>query len=84
MKIKIVMLRVLILSIFFIGSVPGTQKSARDLEVRKTVSADGVKIVYTVGGGGEPVLVFIHGGFADRTFWKNQLAHFSGKYRYSE
>ncbi|HEX2694435.1 MAG TPA: alpha/beta hydrolase, partial [Acidobacteriota bacterium] len=44
-------------------------------------SADGVTIVYSAVGAGEPALVFIHGGLADRTFWDAQLEAFSGHYR---
>jgi len=44
-------------------------------------SADGVEIVYSAAGAGEPALVFIHGGLADRTFWDSQLKAFSGKHR---
>jgi pimeloyl-ACP methyl ester carboxylesterase len=48
--------------------------------VRKTCrSADGVEIVYSVAGTGEPALVFIHGGLANRGFWDGQLAAFGGK-----
>jgi pimeloyl-ACP methyl ester carboxylesterase len=44
------------------------------------VSFDGVEIVYSIQGKNEPALVFIHGGFADRTFWPDQMKHF-GRYR---
>jgi len=44
-------------------------------------STDGVKIAYTTKGQGEPALVFIHGGLADRTFWSNQMEAFSDRYR---
>jgi pimeloyl-ACP methyl ester carboxylesterase len=49
---------------------------------RKTCSApDGVTIVYSAAGAGEPALVFIHGGLADRTFWDAQLRAFAGSHR---
>jgi pimeloyl-ACP methyl ester carboxylesterase len=45
---------------------------------RKTCQApDGVTIVYSVCGSGEPALIFIHGGLADRSFWTGQLEFFS-------
>ncbi len=45
--------------------------------VRKTCrSADGVEIVYSVAGRGEPALVFVHGGLANRRFWDRQLVEF--------
>jgi pimeloyl-ACP methyl ester carboxylesterase len=39
-------------------------------------SVDGVRIAYTAKGDGEPALVFIHGGLADRTHWSNQINDF--------
>lgn len=49
---------------------------------RKTCFAeDGVSIVYSAAGAGDPALVFIHGGLADRTFWEGQLREFAGFYR---
>ncbi len=44
-------------------------------------SADGVEIVYSAAGAGEPALVFIHGGLANRSFWDAQLKAFAGKHR---
>ena len=50
--------------------------------LRKTCrSADGVEIVYSVGGTGEPALVFVHGGLANRGFWDGQLKAFGPRYR---
>jgi pimeloyl-ACP methyl ester carboxylesterase len=48
---------------------------------RTAVSGDGVTIAYTVAGAGEPALVFVHGGFADRSFWRHQLAAFAATHR---
>ena len=49
---------------------------------RKTCrAADGVTIVYSVCGAGEPALLFINGGLADRTFWDAQLLAFGEKHR---
>jgi pimeloyl-ACP methyl ester carboxylesterase len=49
---------------------------------RKTCQAsDGVTIVYSAAGAGEPALIFIHGGLADRTFWDAQLKAFSDRHR---
>jgi pimeloyl-ACP methyl ester carboxylesterase len=45
---------------------------------RKTCkSADGVPIVYSAAGSGGPALVFIHGAFASRRFWDEQIQAFS-------
>ena len=40
----------------------------------RTMSADGVEIVYSYAGTGQTSLLFIHGGLANRSFWKPQLA----------
>jgi pimeloyl-ACP methyl ester carboxylesterase len=49
---------------------------------RKTCFArDGVPIVYSAAGTGDPGLVFIHGGLADRTFWENQIREFAKLHR---
>jgi hypothetical protein len=42
-------------------------------ERRTCKAAGGVPIVYSVAGSGEPALVFIHGGFANRGFWDEQI-----------
>ncbi len=47
---------------------------------RKTCRAfDGITIVYSRRGTGEPALLFIHGGLADRTFWEPELEEFGGR-----
>ena len=43
-------------------------------------SVDGVEIAYSVRGDRPTALVFVHGGLADRTFWKNQLSDLSDRY----
>lgn len=49
---------------------------------RKTCkAADGVEIVYSACGGGEPALVFIHGGLANRGFWDGELNRFADRHR---
>jgi pimeloyl-ACP methyl ester carboxylesterase len=49
---------------------------------RKTCKAiDAVPIVYSVAGSGEPALVFIHGGFANRGFWDEQMKALSPRHR---
>ncbi len=44
-------------------------------------SSDGVRIAYSTSGEGEPALVFVHGGLADRSFWTNQMQAFSGRHK---
>jgi pimeloyl-ACP methyl ester carboxylesterase len=49
---------------------------------RKTCrAADGVEIVYSACGAGEPALLFIHGGLASRGFWNDELVQFADQYR---
>jgi pimeloyl-ACP methyl ester carboxylesterase len=61
--------------------VMGVTISEDQPAVKKVKSFDNVEIVYSVQGEKEPALVFIHGGFADRSFWKNQFAYFSGNHK---
>jgi sigma-B regulation protein RsbQ len=54
----------------------------RELPVSGHVrSADGVEIAYVDRGAGPVVIVFIHGGLADRSFWAEQFAGLAGRYR---
>lgn len=49
---------------------------------RKTCDTpDGVPMVYSAVGTGEPALVFIHGGLANRGFWDGELRRFGDEYR---
>jgi pimeloyl-ACP methyl ester carboxylesterase len=49
---------------------------------RKTCTApDGLEIVYSAAGSGEPALVFIHGGLANRGFWDGELNAFASHHR---
>jgi pimeloyl-ACP methyl ester carboxylesterase len=49
---------------------------------RKTCrSSDGVTIVYSAAGAGEPALLFIHGGLADRSFYDAEFQAFAAKHR---
>jgi pimeloyl-ACP methyl ester carboxylesterase len=51
------------------------------IERKTCLAEDGVLIVYSAAGAGDPALIFIHGGLADRTFWEEQLKEFSGLHR---
>jgi pimeloyl-ACP methyl ester carboxylesterase len=44
-------------------------------------ASDGVTIVYSACGAGEPALVFIHGGLANRSFWDAELKAFGASHR---
>lgn len=51
------------------------------IERKKCLAEDGVTIVYSAAGAGDPALVFIHGGLADRSFWDGQLRAFGTRHR---
>ncbi|MFZ2052577.1 MAG: alpha/beta hydrolase [Candidatus Aminicenantales bacterium] len=52
-----------------------------DIEKKTCLAPDGVTIVYSAAGSGEPALLFIHGGLAERSFWDAQLRAFAGSHR---
>ena len=65
-----------------LSAVPKGGESMSPVIERKTCTApDGVTIVYSAAGAGEPALVFIHGGLAERSFYDGQLQAFAGKHR---
>ncbi|MGA2533698.1 MAG: alpha/beta hydrolase [Candidatus Aminicenantales bacterium] len=51
------------------------------IERRTCAAPDGVTIVYSVCGKGEPELIFTHGGLADRSFWDAEFKAFGGTHR---
>lgn len=53
----------------------------RTIERKTCAAADGVTIVYSTTGSGEPALVFIHGGLGNRGFWDGELSAFSARHR---
>lgn len=57
----------------------GDMKSS--IERKTCKAADGVTIVYSAAGAGEPALVFIHGGLANRGFWEHELNAFADRHR---
>jgi pimeloyl-ACP methyl ester carboxylesterase len=65
------------------ASLPGNGENIMGVNIeRKTCAApDGVTIVYSASGSGEPALVFIHGGLAERSFWNAQLEAFAPRHR---
>jgi pimeloyl-ACP methyl ester carboxylesterase len=52
-------------------------RMAPTIERKTCTAADGVTIVYSATGSGEPALVFIHGGLANRGFWDGELKSLS-------
>jgi pimeloyl-ACP methyl ester carboxylesterase len=54
---------------------------ARTIERQTCLAPDGVTLVYSAAGSGEPALVFVHGGLADRSFWESELRNLSADHR---
>lgn len=51
------------------------------IERKICLAPDGVTIVYSVCGAGEPALLFVHGGLADRSFWDAEIKAFGAGHR---
>jgi pimeloyl-ACP methyl ester carboxylesterase len=66
-----------------VGSPPRGVMStpARAAAPDSVASKDGVNIVYTVEGAGQPTLVFVHGWAGNKSFWRQQLDEFSKSYK---
>lgn len=60
---------------------PPAVESETAVETGTVASADGVPIAYSSHGAGSPALVFIHGGYADQTFWRHQVDSLAGRHR---
>jgi len=54
---------------------------AQTIERKTCTAPDGVTIVYSAAGAGEPALVFIHGGLANRGFWNGELRNLAAHHR---
>ncbi|UCF69136.1 MAG: alpha/beta hydrolase [Acidobacteriota bacterium] len=64
------------------GPTEEPAEAAEPLVLSGTVpSADGVPIAYTSTGSGVPAIVFIHGGYADQSFWAKQIEPLSARYQ---
>lgn len=63
------------------ASMKGQDEPMVKIEKKTCLAPDGVKIVYSAAGAGEPALVFIHGGLANREFWDGQLKAFADRHR---
>jgi pimeloyl-ACP methyl ester carboxylesterase len=59
----------------------GGRSMSVKIERKTCLAPDGVEIVYSVAGRGEPALVFIHGGLANRGFWDGQLREFGAGHK---
>jgi pimeloyl-ACP methyl ester carboxylesterase len=70
-----------IISLIAAGQKREESRMDGKIERKTCLAPDGVEIVYSAAGAGEPALVFIHGGLADRTFWDAQLQVFAWDHR---
>jgi pimeloyl-ACP methyl ester carboxylesterase len=61
----------------FFAKAPAVAAAAAD----SVASKDGVNIVYTVEGDGQPALVFVHGWAGNKSFWQPQLDELKKKYK---
>jgi pimeloyl-ACP methyl ester carboxylesterase len=78
----LVLLRMFAAMVAVTAALAGEEKNMAITIERKICQAeDRVMIVYSACGAGEPALVFIHGGLADRSFWDAQLKAFGGNHR---
>ncbi len=72
----------LLLTIFAAAAAAqGGDEPVPKIERKTCLAPDGVTLVYSAAGSGEPALVFIHGGLAERTFYDGQLKAFAGSHR---
>jgi len=58
-----------------------TTTTTPGIERKICKAPDGVEIVYSAAGSGEPALLFIHGGLANRHFWDGELKAFAARHR---
>jgi len=82
MKFRIGLILIAALAaLIFMASAQGEERMTASIERKTCLAPDGVTIVYSAAGAGDPALVFIHGGLADRSFFAGQLRAFAGRYR---
>jgi pimeloyl-ACP methyl ester carboxylesterase len=80
-NITLTLLAGLALTVLTVPAVTKGGTAMTDIEKKTCRAPDGVTIVYSAAGSGEPALLFIHGGLAERSFWDEQLRAFSGRHR---
>ena len=79
--------KVLVSAVAAVAAAPAFAAAAQEKPLaptieRKTCTAsDGVTIVYSAAGAGEPALVFVHGGLANRGFWDGELKSLAAHHR---
>jgi len=80
-KARIAATAALIIAALSPASGCGGKTMSVNIERKTCLAPDGVEIVYSVAGRGEPAFVFIHGGLANRGFWDGQLREFGATHR---
>jgi pimeloyl-ACP methyl ester carboxylesterase len=78
---RLAMLTMLALLVMAASALACGADTAVRIERKTCRSADGVEIVYSVAGTGEPAMVFIHGGLANRGFWDAELKAFGPRHK---
>lgn len=68
-----------VLSVLLLLFIISTINAQNKTEFAK--SKDGVSIAYITAGQGEKAIVFIHGWCCNKTYWENQITHFSKNYK---
>jgi pimeloyl-ACP methyl ester carboxylesterase len=63
------------------GTAAQEKPMAQTIERKTCTAPDGVTLVYSAAGAGEPALVFIHGGLANRGFWDGELRNLAARHR---
>jgi pimeloyl-ACP methyl ester carboxylesterase len=71
----------LVVCIMFLILTVGSTQAQTTQWPKIAYSKDGVPISYEIYGSGETTLVFVHGWSCDARYWREQLPHFSKKYR---
>jgi pimeloyl-ACP methyl ester carboxylesterase len=82
MSVGVLKTAIIISCLLILPPVWGKQEPVETPIQGKAVSKDGVEIVYMTQGKGDTAVVFIHGGFADKGYWVNQVKPVSEKYRF--
>ncbi|MFA6083175.1 alpha/beta fold hydrolase [Mucilaginibacter sp.] len=56
-------------------------KTQKNSKAKVNIVSNNVRIDYTDTGSGDTTLLFVHGWCINKTYWADQIAHFSKRYR---
>ena len=74
-KIRIVVL------LLVAATVWSCKEAEKPVEKSGTLFRDGAQINYNIHGDGGATLLFVHGAYADQTYWDAQVQYFKGDYK---